>query len=72
MEKNLTTLQAYKVMLYFLEKLYDENPYHELGGILGSMRLLDDNKPGRGLFDFDNCLYRSLALRLSEPSHSRP
>ena len=37
--------QAYRAMLRFLEDAYIRNPKWELGGILGSMSLLEDGLP---------------------------
>ena len=45
MNTTLTNIQAYKAMFHMLEQLYNENPYHELGDVLSSMRLLEDDTP---------------------------
>jgi len=44
MEK-LTIEQAYLAMFYFLEDLYERTHSDDLGGFLGSFRLLNDRKP---------------------------
>ena len=45
MTKKLNEKQAYEAMFYFLEYLYEKQGFDELGGLLGSMNLLDDGKP---------------------------
>jgi hypothetical protein len=42
MNKKLTVLEAYKAMFYFLENLYKLTKSDDLGGVLGSMMLLED------------------------------
>ena len=42
---NLTEKQEYLAMFYYLERLYDETNSDELGGLLGSMILLEDGRP---------------------------
>lgn len=44
-EKNLSKLQAYEAMFYFLENLYALTNDDSIGGFLGSMQLLNDGKP---------------------------
>ena len=43
-ERKLTKEQTYKAMFVFLEKQYDLG-WKELGGLLGSMALLEDGTP---------------------------
>lgn len=41
----LTKNQAYMAMFYYLENLYGMTKSDDLGGFLGSMMMLYDNKP---------------------------
>ncbi|NOK16311.1 hypothetical protein [Corallococcus carmarthensis] len=45
MEDVLTIKEAYAAMFEYLKELYGMNPSDELGGLLGSMSLLDDGTP---------------------------
>ena len=45
MEDKLTLKEAYAAMYAYLKMLYDMTGSDDLGGILGSMSLLDDGKP---------------------------
>ena len=45
MEEMLSTKDAYKAMFVFLERIYNITKSDELGILLGSMSLLDNNKP---------------------------
>ena len=45
MESTLTKSQAFRAMFHMLDELYQENPRHELGGVLGDMQLLQDGAP---------------------------
>jgi len=45
MEEKLTLMQAYKVMLSFLNDYYFRFGMHELGGVLGPISLMPDGKP---------------------------
>ena len=42
--KLLTTQEAYKAMFYYLEFLYEITKSDDLGGFLGGMSLLEDEK----------------------------
>lgn len=42
---NLDEKEAYKAMFFFLEHLYEMTKDDSLGGILGSMLLLEDGQP---------------------------
>lgn len=42
---NLNENQAYMAMFYYLEDLFDNQGFDELGGLLGSMQLLEDGAP---------------------------
>ena len=41
----LSDEQAYAAMFYFLERIYERTKWDDLGGLLGSMALLEDGKP---------------------------
>lgn len=43
-EVKLTQEQAYEAMFHFLEELYNNGFEEELGGILGSLSLLEDGE----------------------------
>lgn len=45
MKTKLDELTAYQAMLAFLEKYYDMTHADEVGGLLGSMQLIEDGKP---------------------------
>ncbi|MBN8227515.1 hypothetical protein JYK02_08345 [Corallococcus macrosporus] len=45
MEDVLTIKEAYAAMYEYLKGQYEMNPSDELGGLLGSMSLLDDGTP---------------------------
>lgn len=45
MEDKLTVQQAYAAMYWYLSNLYEATRSDELGGLLGGMSLLSDNKP---------------------------
>lgn len=42
MEQSLTSMEAYKAMYAFLDELYHQFGFDELGGLLGGMSLLQD------------------------------
>ncbi len=44
-EKKLTVIEAYEAMFIFLENLYFLTKDDSIGGLLGSMQLLNDGKP---------------------------
>ncbi len=50
MKKELTILEGYEAMYYFVENLYQETKSDALAGFLGSMRLLNDGKPADPAF----------------------
>jgi hypothetical protein len=45
MHDTLTSLQAYKAMLCFLENYYNKTLSDDLGSLLGDLQLSDDNEP---------------------------
>lgn len=45
MEDKLTLKEAYAAMYAYLKMLYDTTGSDDLGGILGSMSLLEDGEP---------------------------
>ncbi|RKH52647.1 hypothetical protein D7Y23_05985 [Corallococcus sp. AB050B] len=45
MKDVLTIQEAYAAMYEYLQALYSVSPSDELGGLLGSMSLLDDGTP---------------------------
>ncbi len=49
-DKLLDEKQAYKAMFYFLENYYFLTSDNTIGGILGSMQLLNDGKPADPAF----------------------
>ena len=44
-DNKISIEEAYQAMFYYLENLYELTKSSDLGGFLGSMTLLDDNKP---------------------------
>lgn len=44
-EYTLTTLGAYRAMVFFLEKYYNNTKSDEIAGFLGSMSISEDGKP---------------------------
>lgn len=49
-DKALTIKEAYDAMFAFLEAYYERGKSDEIGGILGSMSLLDDGKPANAAY----------------------
>ena len=45
MEETLSVKEAYAAMFEYLKTLYQTTASDELGGLLGSMSLLDDGEP---------------------------
>lgn len=45
MEDTISVKQAYWAMYSFLEELYSEYEFDQLGGLLGSLSLLPDGSP---------------------------
>jgi hypothetical protein len=45
MKKELSVYDAYRAMLLFLEREYGLTHSDDLGGLLGSLQILDDGKP---------------------------
>jgi hypothetical protein len=45
MEDSISPKQAYIAMFAFLEELYSKFGFDQLGGLLGGMALLSDDKP---------------------------
>ena len=43
--RTMTEKQAYAAMFYFLEQAYKRTNSDELGGLLGSMSMLEDGSP---------------------------
>jgi hypothetical protein len=43
--ERMTVQQAYTAMIFFLEGRYELTDSDEIGGLLGSMQLLEDGKP---------------------------
>lgn len=41
----MTDKQAYAAMFNFLQRVYDQTSSDDIGGLLGSMSLLDDDGP---------------------------
>lgn len=42
---NLSKEEAYRAMILFLEEFYKRTGSDDVGGLLGSMMILDDGKP---------------------------
>ena len=45
MDKKLSVTEAYQAMYIFLQNLYERTNSDDLGGFLGEMSLLQDEKP---------------------------
>jgi hypothetical protein len=43
--ERITVRQAYTAMIFFLESLYERTQSDEIGGLLGSLQLMDDGRP---------------------------
>lgn len=44
MNENLSSLEAFKSMRYFLEKYYEQTSSDDVGSLLGELQLLQDGR----------------------------
>ncbi len=64
MEK-LTQMQAFLAMAQFLEAYYERGKSDEIGGLLGSLQILDDGLPGDPALwqDWMECVQKVLSVK---------